>query len=35
MGKDKLKQLLTGLSIAGLMAGAGITAPGPVLGGSG
>jgi radical SAM modification target selenobiotic family peptide len=35
MGKDKMKQLLAGLGIATLVAGAGLTAPGPVLGASG
>jgi len=35
MGAEKLKSLLAGIGLAGLVAGVGLTAPGNVHGGSG
>ncbi|BEH10458.1 hypothetical protein GSUET_20700 [Geobacter sulfurreducens subsp. ethanolicus] len=35
MGKDRMRQLLAGLGIASLVAGAGVMGPGPALGTSG
>ena len=35
MAQEKIKALLAGLGLAGLVAGAGVAAPGPAFGASG